>query len=136
MVVDYGNVLDTFYGFRVSAACNMVNLMDIKEIKSNNMSKETKADNIHASPAVLHLTLTKKWFYMIESGEKKEEYRDIKPFWNRIFSCYIRIKGKYYHPTDVIICFSNGYSKNRRHIILSPIKFIRVIQNILLYGTV
>ena len=42
MVVDYGNVLDTSYGFRVSAACNMVNLMDIKEIKSNNMSKETK----------------------------------------------------------------------------------------------
>lgn len=51
---------------------------------------------------------------MVEAG-KPEEYRDIKPFWNRIFSTgNIKIKGKYYHPTDVIICFSNGYSKNRR----------------------
>ena len=72
MVVDYGNVLDTSYGFRVSAACNMVNLMDIKEIKSNNMSKETKAENLHASPAVLHLTITKKWYDLILSGEKKD----------------------------------------------------------------
>lgn len=30
---------------------------------------------------VLHLTLKKKWFDMIASGEKKEEYREIKPFW-------------------------------------------------------
>ena len=65
-------------------------------------------------PAVLHLNLTKKWFDMIEAGEKKEEYREIKPFWNRVFSCYIKIKGRNYHPTDVLICFSNGYSKNRR----------------------
>lgn len=32
---------------------------------------------------VLHLTLKKKWFDMIESGEKKEEYREIKPYWIR-----------------------------------------------------
>lgn len=30
---------------------------------------------------VLHLTLKKKWFDMIASGEKPEEYRDIKPYW-------------------------------------------------------
>lgn len=41
---------------------------------------------------VLHLNLTKKWFDMIENGEKREEYRCIKPFWNRVFSSYIRIK--------------------------------------------
>jgi len=29
----------------------------------------------------LHLTLKKKWFDMILSGEKKEEYREIKEFW-------------------------------------------------------
>jgi hypothetical protein len=34
---------------------------------------------------VLHLTLKKKWFDMIASGEKKEEYRAIKPYWNRRF---------------------------------------------------
>lgn len=29
----------------------------------------------------MHLTLKKKWFDMIASGEKKEEYREIKPYW-------------------------------------------------------
>lgn len=29
----------------------------------------------------LHLTLKKKWFDMIASGEKKEEYREIKTYW-------------------------------------------------------
>lgn len=29
----------------------------------------------------LHLTLTKKWFDMIASGEKKEEYREVKEYW-------------------------------------------------------
>lgn len=33
----------------------------------------------------LHLPLQEKWFNMIESGEKNEEYREIKPFYcNRI----------------------------------------------------
>jgi hypothetical protein len=30
---------------------------------------------------VLHLTLKKKWFDMIASGEKTEEYREIKAYW-------------------------------------------------------
>jgi hypothetical protein len=30
---------------------------------------------------ILHLTLKRKWFDMIESGEKPEEYREIKPYW-------------------------------------------------------
>jgi hypothetical protein len=29
----------------------------------------------------LKLTLSKKWFDMIKSGEKTEEYREIKPYW-------------------------------------------------------
>jgi hypothetical protein len=29
----------------------------------------------------LNLTLKRKWFDMILSGEKKEEYREIKPYW-------------------------------------------------------
>lgn len=29
----------------------------------------------------LHLTLKKKWFDMISSGEKTEEYREIKKYW-------------------------------------------------------
>lgn len=29
----------------------------------------------------LHLTIKKEWFDMIKSGEKTEEYREIKPYW-------------------------------------------------------
>lgn len=38
------------------------------------VSKEQKAK-------ILHLTLKKKWYDMILSGEKKEEYREVKPYW-------------------------------------------------------
>ena len=30
---------------------------------------------------VLTLTVSKQWFDMIVSGEKTEEYREIKPYW-------------------------------------------------------
>lgn len=53
----------------------------------------------------LHLNLHKKWFEMIISGIKKEEYREIKPFWNIVF-----LSGKEFKT----ITFSNGYAKNRR----------------------
>jgi len=49
----------------------------------------------------LHLTLKKKWFDMIVSGEKKEEYREIKPYWSKRLT-----NGKY----DRIL-FKNGYSR-------------------------
>lgn len=73
--------------------------------------------------AVLHLTLKKKWFDMIASGEKKEEYREIKPYWIKrlLYSSFmlnapiadrVLINGYEWHqplPIDVII-FKNGYS--------------------------
>ena len=56
----------------------------------------------------LHLNLKRKWFDMILSGKKKEEYRDISRYWNRRLMglCTNDIK-------DTIIVFSNGYAKNR-----------------------
>lgn len=69
----------------------------------------------------LHLTLKKKWFDMIVSGEKKEEYREIKDYWAKrlthfhsaeladMYKDRFRDGGfKYY---DNIV-FRNGYSKN------------------------
>lgn len=50
----------------------------------------------------LHLTLKKKWFDMIASGEKREEYRDMKPYW------HARLAGKKYD----FVSFRNGYSKD------------------------
>ncbi len=68
------------------------------------------------NPPILHLNLKRKWYKMIADKIKKEEYREIKPYWSRIFEASasgIKIKGKFYHPSDVIIRFSNGYSKHR-----------------------
>lgn len=31
----------------------------------------------------LYLSLKKEWYEMIERGEKKEEYREIKPYWEK-----------------------------------------------------
>lgn len=49
----------------------------------------------------LHLTLKRKWFEMIVSGEKKEEYRVIKPYWES------RLNKSYSH-----VVFRNGYNKS------------------------
>ena len=51
---------------------------------------------------ILHLTLKKKWFDLILSGKKTEEYREIKPYWEK------RLKRKTY---DKVI-FRNGYAAN------------------------
>jgi len=51
---------------------------------------------------ILHLTLKKKWFDLIESGLKTEEYREIKPYWTK------RFENKKF---DRVI-FKNGYSAN------------------------
>lgn len=51
---------------------------------------------------VLHLTLKKRWFDMIATGEKKEEYREIKPYWNNL------LNNKKFHA----IQFRSGYSSN------------------------
>ena len=51
------------------------------------------------------LPIKKKWFDMILSGIKKEEYRDIKPFYTKKFMR----EGLFYNKTAVIM-LRNGYS--------------------------
>ncbi len=42
----------------------------------------------------LDLVLKGKWYDMIASGKKKEEYRDIKPYWQRRFmNCHQYVLG-------------------------------------------
>lgn len=73
---------------------------------------------------ILQLTLKKKWFDMILSGKKKEEYREIKPYWIQ------RLTWHEFHKADSLtllhnlankkairkdfdaIQFKNGYSKD------------------------
>ena len=48
---------------------------------------------------ILHLTLQRQWFDMILSGQKREEYREMKPYWN------LRLGKTRYD----LIKFRNGY---------------------------
>lgn len=66
---------------------------------------------------MLTLPIKKKWFDMIKSGEKLEEYREIKPYWTKRFykSLYDLELGNstytiYYARGTIIL--KNGYSKN------------------------
>ena len=58
----------------------------------------------------LWLTLKREWFDMIASGKKKEEYREIKPYWD------VRLNKDY----DFVI-FRNGYAKD------APIMYVNLI---------
>lgn len=63
----------------------------------------------------LHLTLTRKWFDMIASGEKKEEYREIKEYWVKRLSDYLVYDGDWFHMEDKPfkeVIAKNGYAKD------------------------
>lgn len=64
---------------------------------------------------ILHLTLKKKWFDMIKSGEKKEEYREIKPYWTKRFGDFLKV-----NQFDAIL-FKNGYSKTSPSVLVECI---------------
>ena len=51
------------------------------------------------------LPIKKKWFKMIKAGEKKEEYREIRLYYNSRFTPFF----KSYAPIHVR--FRNGYSR-------------------------
>jgi hypothetical protein len=58
---------------------------------------------------ILHLTLMKKWFDEILAGNKKIEYREIKPYWTK------RLLDEIGKPREYdFIYFRNGYSRNCR----------------------
>jgi hypothetical protein len=71
---------------------------------------------------VLHLTLKKKWFDMIASGRKPEEYREIKDYWiNRLCETFMApytidkveeiVNMKPYAFTYAVV--RNGYGRTR-----------------------
>lgn len=66
---------------------------------------------------MLTLPIKKKWFNMIKSGEKKEEYREIKDYWTKRFSNEIG-----YHIASsmphITVKLKNGYSKNAPSVIV------------------
>lgn len=52
------------------------------------------------------LPIKKKWFDMIKAGIKKEEYREIKPYYETRFNKLFKDNDK------AVIMLRNGYSKN------------------------
>ena len=64
---------------------------------------------------ILNLVLKKKWFDMISSGEKKEEYREIKPHYTRQF--VLTEDWDVFKKFDVVR-FRHGYSTNAPEITL------------------
>lgn len=59
---------------------------------------------------MLILPIKKKWYDMILAGEKKEEYRDIKPYYkSRLENLFPFVGDEQYREK---ICFRNGYSNS------------------------
>ncbi len=56
---------------------------------------------------MLILPIKKKWFDMIVSGEKKEEYREIKPYWTSRLTRHLPMW------ETGSVKFRNGYGNNR-----------------------
>lgn len=65
---------------------------------------------------MLTLPIMGKWFDMILSGEKSEEYREIKPYYMARFKKIFDMHPYSHIPTgnDIrAICFRNGYGSSR-----------------------
>ena len=78
---------------------------------------------------VLHLTLIKKWFDLVESGEKPEEYREMTEYWRKRL---IRKECQHktaFEPSDFkyfdLVIFTNGYG-NHRPKTIRVLKYIEV----------
>lgn len=68
---------------------------------------------------ILHLTLKRQWFDMIASGEKKEEYRELKPYWAKRLVTLInyelgfkQLNASLKFQQFDIIRFRHGYAKD------------------------
>jgi len=64
---------------------------------------------------LLHLTLERKWFDQIFTGEKKIEYRQVTPYWEK------RLEGKQFDRVH----FRNGYQKDSSWMIVECVKIER-----------
>lgn len=65
---------------------------------------------------ILTLTVSKQWFDGIVSGEKTEEYREIKPYWaHRLIEGHNQgmwVSGESYFKPYTHVLFINGYRKD------------------------
>lgn len=72
---------------------------------------------------ILHLTLKKQWYQLIESGIKKEEYREIKDYWENRLCDDPQIDKSGWRFNFIVkqydaVLFKNGYSKTARSMLV------------------
>lgn len=69
----------------------------------------------------LHLTLKKEWFDLIAAGVKKEEYREVKPYWIKRLTGLNKIylsPGWCSLPPCKCIEFRNGYKPDSPRVVV------------------
>lgn len=72
---------------------------------------------------VLNLTLKQKWFNMIASGEKKEEYRDCEH--KQVQNAYLDAFNdpNFLGDRDKVVVFRNGYTMDSRALVVEIVGF-------------
>ena len=95
---------------------------EVKKYSLDDISQHaifTQARNIKRKPKYLIIPIKKKWFDMILSGEKKEEYREMKPYWEKRFKKHFNwnigeaeIFEWHFSNKPKKIKFQNGYGKD------------------------
>lgn len=84
----------------------------------------------------LDLHLKKRWYQMIESGEKPEEYREIKPYWEKrlIGKSYTHVRFRYGYTNRcmvfVIESITTGRGKPQWGAPIQPVFIIKLGQKI------
>lgn len=89
-----------------------------KSAKGINREKDTKREN--NMTRTLRLTVKKKWFDMIKSGEKTEEYREVKRYWTRRLSEPPQCPNEWVSPVFYKfshVLFVNGYGNTRPRVL-------------------
>lgn len=76
----------------------------MKTIQLTPPSGEKKSRDVK----ILHLTLKKEWYDMIERGIKTEEYREVKPYWTKRFLKWE--KPTFSHRNGHVSCNDKGYT--------------------------
>lgn len=81
-----------------------------------------------SDPKILHLTLKKKYFEQIKTGEKTSEYRLYKPYWK------IRLMNKdgSFKHFDLVL-FRNGYNADAPKMLVEIVKVRVIKEKIFLY---
>ena len=68
---------------------------------------EEENEPVNDKPLCLHLPLITKWFVMTKAGIKREDYREITPYWAKRFGSPITLAMEAYVQPD--FCDTDGY---------------------------